>query len=44
MQGGLGMGVVPDCLKAGAAAGGVHESRWDAADYAPLLALLRGPA
>jgi len=38
MQGGLGIGVDPDCLKAGGSAGGIHENRWDPADYAPLIA------
>ncbi len=43
MQGGLGMGVDPDCLKAGAAAGGVAENRWDPADYEALLAHYADP-
>ena len=39
MQGGLGMGVDPDCLKAGGAAGenNVNENHWDPDDYQPLL-------
>jgi hypothetical protein len=43
MQGGLGMGVDPDCLKAGGAAGGVNENRWDPADYTTLLAYYADP-
>ena len=37
MQGGLGMGVDPDCLKAGASASGVNANQWDPDDYAALL-------
>ena len=43
MQGGLGMGVDPDCLKAGGAPGGVHENRWDPADYPTLLSYYANP-
>ena len=43
MQGGLGMGVDPDCLKAGGAAGGVNENRWDPADYPAAARVLREP-
>ena len=43
MQGGLGAGVDPDCLKAGGAAGGVHENRWDPADYPTLLSYYADP-
>ena len=45
MQGGLGMGVDPDCLKAGSAAGGVAENRWNATDgdYEALLAWYADP-
>ena len=37
------MGVDPDCLKAGGAAGGVNENRWDPADYEALLAYYADP-
>ena len=43
MQGGLGMGVDPDCLKAGGAVGGVNENQWDPADYEALLAHYADP-
>ncbi len=43
MQGGLGMGVDPDCLKAGGAATGVNANQWDPADYQPLLAHYADP-
>ena len=43
MQGGLGMGVDPDCLKAGGAAGGINANQWDPADYQPLLAHYADP-
>jgi hypothetical protein len=43
MQGGLGMGVDPDCLKAGGADGGLNENHWDPADYAALRAWLADP-
>jgi hypothetical protein len=43
MQGGLGVGVDPDCLKAGGSAGSVGENRWDPADYAALLTHYQDP-
>ena len=43
MQGGLGMGVDPDCLKAGGAAGGINANQWDPADYEALLAHYADP-
>jgi hypothetical protein len=43
MQGGLGMGADPDCLKAGGAAGGLAENRWDPDDYEALLAWYADP-
>jgi hypothetical protein len=43
MQGGLGMGVDPDCLKAGGAASGVNANQWDPEDYDDLLAYYANP-
>jgi hypothetical protein len=44
MQGGLGLGVDPDCLKAGGAAGGINANLWDPADYEALLAHYADPS